>query len=223
MSCFLWSINETGILQDFHRYLREGYYPFFKLFTLETEKYQAIQTIVQKVIYEDIALFHALKTSSLIVIENLYKFVLSSAPGEINANKLASNLQKDFDSISNYLVYLKQAGLIRFLYSNKSGQAYLRNPTKMYPENSSLLFAAFMNVAGDNLIGKARETFAINQLQNVGIDLYYTSLGDFDCGNYIFEVGGKNKQVTPQNYVLADGILSGVSRKIPLYLLGFLQ
>lgn len=219
------SLNEINILKDFYRYLREGYYPFFNIFTLEMEKYQAIQAIVQKVIYEDIALFHSLKTSSLMTIENLYKFVLSSAPGELNANKLASNLQKDFDSISNFLLYLKQAGLIRFLYSNKAGQAYLRNPTKMYPENTNLLFAAFMNVASDNLMGKSRETFAINQLQNAGIHLYYTALGDFDCIDYVFEVGGKNKKLSSnQNtYVLADGILSGIGRKIPLYLLGFLR
>lgn len=106
------------------------------------EKFQAIQNTTQKTIYEDIALFHSLKTGTLRTIENLYKFILSSTPGELNAYKLSSNLQKDFDSISNYLDYLKQAGLIRFLYSNKSGQAYLRNPAKMYPENSNLLFAA---------------------------------------------------------------------------------
>ena len=221
-------LNEINIIKDFHRYLQVGYYPFFNIFSLDTEKFQAIHAIMQKVIYEDIALFHALKTGTLRTIEKIYKFVLSSAPGELNAYKLSNNLQKDFDSVSNYLDYLKQAGLIRFLHSNKSGQAYLRNPEKMYPENTNLLFAAFMNVSSDNLIGKARETFALNQMQNAGIDVYFTEQGDFDWLGYSLEVGGKNKtsaqlKNTKNGYILADGILTGLGRRVPLYLLGFLK
>ncbi len=215
-------------IRDFHHYLRVGYYPFFGLLTDETEKYQAIQNITQKVIYEDIALLHALKTGTLVTIENLYKFILSSAPGELNAYKLSSNLKKDFDSISNYLVYLRDAGLIRFLCSHKSGQAYLRNPEKMYPENSNLLYAAYLNVAEDNLIGKARETFALNQLQNAGYAVFFTEQGDFDCLGLRLEVGGKNKTAAQLKgldnaYVFADGLFSGVKKKLPLYWLGFLS
>ncbi len=221
------SLGEPDILKDFYRYLQIGYYPFFNTLSLDIEKSQAIQNTTQKIIYEDIALFHSLKTGTLRTIENLYKFILSTPPGELNAYKLSSNLKKDFDSISNYLEYLKQAGLIRFLYSNKSGQAYLRNPTKMYPENTNLLFASFMSISGDNLIGKARETFALNQMQNANMNVYFTEQGDFNCLDYSFEVGGKNKttaQISKINngYVLADGVLTGIGKKIPLYLLGFL-
>ncbi|MCX7115813.1 MAG: AAA family ATPase [Gammaproteobacteria bacterium] len=221
------STMPAEIIKDFHRYLQVGYYPFFGRFSEDIEKYQAIHHIVQKIIYEDIASFHALKTTSLMIIENLFKFILSSAPGELNAYKLASNLKKDFDSISNYLLYLQQAGLVRFLYSNKAGQAYLRNPTKMYPENPNLLFAAYLNMADDNLIGKARETFVLNQLQNAGIPTYFSPEGDFDCGGYLLEIGGKNKttdsiRANKQGYVFADGILTGFGKKLPLYLLGFL-
>ena len=222
------TIELPGIIKDFHRYLNVGYYPFFGIFTDDIEKYQAIQHIVQKVIYEDIALFHSLKTSSLTTIDNLYKFILSSAPGEVNAYKLSSNLKKDFDSISNYLSYLQEAGLVRFLYSNKSGQAYLRNPAKMYPENSNLLYAAYLNIADDNLIGKARETFVLNQLQNARMEVYFSEQGDFDCNGYMLEIGGKNKKTNltstiKNGYVFADGILTGFGKKLPLYLLGFLS
>lgn len=222
------SFGEIPIIQDFHRYLRVGYYPFFDIFNDDLEKYQAVQQIIQKVIYEDIALFHSLKTGSLIIIDNLYKFILSSAPGELNAYKLSSNLKKDFDTVSNYLQYLQQAGLIRFLYSNKAGQAYLRNPAKMYPDNPNLLFAAYLNIADDNLVGKSRETFALNQLQNAGFTPYFNEQGDFDCQGYILEIGGKNKTTEsirsiPKACVFADGIVSGFGKKIPLYLLGFLS
>jgi len=221
------TIDLPEIIKYFHRYLNVGYYPFFEIFSDDIEKYQAIQHIVQKIIYEDIALFHSLKTSSLLTIDNLYKFILSSAPGELNAYKLSNNLKKDFDSISNYLSYLQEAGLIRFLYSNKSGQAYLRNPTKMYPENSNLLYATYLNIADDNLIGKARETFVLNQLQNANLTVYFSEQGDFSCNDYILEIGGKNKTTATVNlikngYVFADGLLTGFGKKLPLYLLGLL-
>lgn len=215
-------------IKAFHDYLRVGYYPFFGLLRDETEKYQAIRNITQKVIYEDIAMLHSLKTGTLVTIENLYKFILGSAPGELNAYKLSSNLKKDFDSISNYLVYLRDAGLIRFLCSNKSGQAYLRNPEKMYPENSSLLYSAYLNVAEDNLIGKACETFALNQLQNAGLEVFFTEHGDFECQEMLLEIGGKNKSAMAlkgfdNGWVFADGILAGFGKKLPLYWLGFLS
>lgn len=215
-------------IQDFHRYLQVGYYPFFNIFRDDMEKYQAIHNITQKVIYEDIALLHSLKTGTLVVIENLYKFILTSAPGEVNAYKLSSNLQKDFDSISNYLMYLRDAGLIRFLVSNKSGQSYLRNPEKMYPDNSNLLYTAYLNTANDNLLGKSRETFTLNQLQNANYPVFFTDQGDFECQGIILEVGGKNKSEDQikhlkNAYVFSDGILSHTKKKLPLYWLGFLS
>lgn len=85
-----------------------------------------------------------------------------------------------------------------------------------------------MNISDDNLIGKVRETFVLNQLQNAGLIAYFTNLGDFECAGYNFEIGGKNKNVDQvkslkQGYVFADGILTGIGRKLPLYLLGFLS
>ena len=109
-----------------------------------------------------------------------------------------------------------------------AADAYKLDHRRMYPENTNLLFAAFMNISNDNLLGKARETFALNQLQNAGLDVYFTTQGDFACLDYSFEVGGKHKTTTQisqanHGYVLADGILTGIGKKIPLYLLGFLS
>jgi uncharacterized protein len=215
------------ILKHFRDYLRYGYYPFFDVFTQEREKFQAIENITQKTIYEDIGTLHALKTPSLNLIEKLYKFILNSAPGELSAYKLASNLGKDFETISNYLLYLEQAGLLRSIYPKKTGQAFLRNPVKIYPENTNMQYAAYLPLAEDNRTGKVRETFVINQLQNAKLSVYYSKTGDFLVDDYVFEVGGKNKtqqQIKNQNhaFILMDGILTGSIKTIPLYLLGFL-
>ncbi len=148
------SIDDNKILKYFQEYLRVGYYPFFSLFSQDREKFQAIENTTQKTIYEDIGTLHSLKTSSLQVIEQLYKFVINSAPGELSAYKLASNLGKDFESITTYLRYLQEAGLIRYIYSKSSGNAALRNPMKMYPENTNLIYAAYLPLFQDKVIGK---------------------------------------------------------------------
>lgn len=170
---------------------------------------------------------HLLKTPTLSLIEKLYKFVISSPPGELSAYKLASTLGKDFENISDYIKYLEQAGLIRFLFSTKTGKAFLRNPIKIYPENTNLVYASYLPIAGDTVKGKVRETFVINQFQNTDHRVFYSEEGDFNVNDIVFEVGGKNKTIKQikrhkQAYVLADNILTGSKRIIPLYLLGFL-
>jgi len=218
---------DDQILKHYQEYLRVGYYPFFSSFTQEREKFQAIENTTQKTIYEDIGTLHALKTPTLLLIEQLFKFVINSAPGELSAYKLAHNLGKDFESITTYLRYLQEAGLIRFIYSQSTGHAALRKPVKMFPENTNLIFASYLPVKQDKVIGKIRETFVINQLQNANLSVFYSEKGDFKVEDFIFEVGGSSKtskqiKGLENSYILADGILVGRSRQIPLYLLGFL-
>ena len=138
----------------------------------EREKFQAIENATQKTIYEDIATLHSLKTPTLQLIEKLYKYIINSEPGEISAYKLANTLAKSFESISEYLRILEQAGLVRALYPKKSGKAYLRNPIKMYPENTNLIYASYLPQTENTTIGKVRETFVINQLQNIEAPIY---------------------------------------------------
>ncbi len=217
----------TGMLKHFGDYLKLGYYPFFTGYSQDRDKFQSLDNSVQMTIYEDIATLHSLKTSSLNVIEQLYKFVLNSSPGELSASKLSNALGKDFDSISTYLKYLEQAGLIRFIYPGSSGQAALRNPIKMYPENTNSIHAAYLPLAHDQIKGKIRETFFVNQTQNAELSTFYSNVGDFKIDEYIFEVGGKSKnkrQIKNEKnaFVLSDDILIGSKGVIPLYLFGFL-
>jgi predicted AAA+ superfamily ATPase len=219
--------EDSKILKHFQEYLRVGYYPFFSLFSQEKDKFQAIENTTQKTIYEDIGTLHTLKTPTLSLIEQLFKFVINSPPGELSAYRLASNLGKDFESISTYLRYLQEAGLIRFIYPPTSGNAALRNPIKMFPENTNLIFSTYLPLSQDKVLGKIRETFVINQLQNAEQTVFYSDKGDFKINDMIFEVGGvkkSGKQIkgVSNAYILADGILVGAERQIPLHLLGFL-
>lgn len=221
------SLDVQQVLKHFNTYIKIGYYPFFQGFTQDHERFQSLENAVQMTVYEDIGTLHSLKTTSLSIIEKLFKFVINSCPGELNASKLAKILGKDFETVSNYLRYLQQAGLIRFIYTSSSGQASLKNPIKMYPENTNLIHMAYTALVPDQARGKVRETFIVNQIQNIGIPIYHSKKGDFKIKDSIFEVGGKNKNTKqikgePNGFVIADDILVGTKQTIPLYLFGLL-
>lgn len=220
-------IDAPQILKYFREYIRIGYYPHVREIELDTDRYQSIENIVQKTIYEDIAVLHSLKTPTLRLIERLFKYVINSQAGELSVTKLSNRLGKDFDSISNYLSFLDQAGLVHFLYPKKSGHAYLRNPVKILPDNPNLIYAHDMPQALDSVDGKVRETFFVSQLRNSGHDVYYCNVGDYEVEGVSFEIGGKNKtnkQIKGKKdaCVLKDGILIGEKSMIPLFLMGML-
>ena len=221
-------IHISQILKHFKTYLKIGYFPFFERFSDHAQIFQAIENIVQKTIYEDIATLHSIKTPTLLLIEKLYKYVIHSQPGEFSAYKLASALLKDYESITTYLHYLENAGLTLALHKKQVGKAYLRNPIKIYPENSNLIYASYLAQPQDMLLGKARETFVINQLQNAHISAYYSESGDFEIEDTILEIGGKNKTRKQfkgklNSYIFSDNLLIGTKDKLPLYLLGFIS
>ena len=67
----------------------------------------------------------------------------------------------------------------------------------------------------------------VNQIQNIGEAIYYSTIGDFKIKDYIVEIGGKNKsskQIKNEEkaFIVADDVLTGSKNIIPLYLFGFL-
>lgn len=215
------------VLRLFKEYLKRGYYPFSKKLTNDTDFYQALQQAAQKALYEDITSVHSLKTPTLMVLEKLYKYVLSITPGELSVNKLASVLRKDFNNVSDYLKMLEQSGLIRFLFSEQQGKAMLRNPIKIFPDNPNLIYSQLMESSDVAQLGMIRESFSLCHLQNAKVPVAYGIQGDFAAGEYVLEIGGKNKGTSQidaleQGRVLKEGVLTGFGRVRPLYLLGFL-
>ena len=220
-------IKVKQVLKHFREYLQSGYYLFSKNLTLEYDKFQAIENISQKSIYEDIGLLHELKTASLYYIEKTYKYILNSMPGELNTNKLAGLVGKSHDQITNYLMWLEQAGLINSLQSNKSGKAFLKAAQKLLPENTNLMYAAYLPQIENEMIGKVRESFVVNQFRNAKYKTFYSKIGDIEVDDFFFEIGGKNKSGTQlkgkkHGFVIADDILVGDKHTIPLYLFGLL-
>ena len=96
----------------------------------------------------------------------------------------------------------------------------LTNPDKVLLNNTKLSF-----ILGEHPnIGRARETFYVNQLKAVS-NLSLANQGDFIVDIYTFEVGGNRKAFDqikdiPNSFVVSDDLEIGLKYKIPLWLFG---
>ncbi len=215
-----------SILKDFNEYLTTGYYPFFKETGSRQLYFQQINNIIDKIIYEDIASSYSLKTQNLVIFKQILCFLATISPGEINVNKLASSLEKNHATISEYLNILEEASLIRFLPIGKAGHSLIRRAKKVFLDNTNLAQAINNNLGGTIDKGTTRELFVLNQLQNAGYIPIYASGGDLSVNGYTFEIGGKNKDKRQikgikKSYLVLDDIIVADKNKIPLYLFGF--
>lgn len=220
-------VGQRNTLKDFHDYLERGYYPFFRESEHPAVYNQQLNTILDKIIYEDIASFYKLKTQNLAVFKHLLSFLATSKPGELNVNKLAHSLGKNHATIGEYLEILQETGVVRFLSTQKTGHALIRNAKKVFLDNTNLYASLRHSLAVPTEIGTVRELFLLNQLQNAGLAPTYSSQGDFELNGMMFEVGGRNKSRKPlapkkHSYLVLDNILSAQKGVIPLYVFGFL-
>ena len=219
--------QNNRLLKYFRQYLGRGYYPFFGQTGDEASYFYKIQNMIDKSIYEDIGGSYNLKTVNLITFKQILQFLVTINPGEVNINKLAKSLGRNFATIAEYVEILKESGLVRYLMSDRSGHAMVRRAEKIYPDNPDLVLAWNKDLGKKVSEGMLRELFVLNQLQNSGNKPSFTSTGDFALGRKVIEVGGKNKdkhQISghPDSYLVLDNILTAEKGKIPIYLFGFL-
>jgi hypothetical protein len=119
---------------------------------------------------------------------------------------------------------LHQANIIKLLHADKEKLNYLKKPEKIFLENTN-----FMYLFSENKIntGSLRETFFFNQLAQCH-QVTASIWGDFMVDeNYIFEVGGPNKNFqqikrVPNSYLAVD-VQNGTGNKVPLWLFGMLK
>ena len=82
--------NIRGINGLFKQYLKTGYYPLRASLTSDDEFYRALMASIEKVIFNDIASYYSLKTTTLNIFKKILYFVTSIPPGKINPNALWS-------------------------------------------------------------------------------------------------------------------------------------
>ena len=213
---------DIDIKKHFTRYLKSGYYPFFK--EAGRKYHDRIASIVNQVIEVDLPPIFNIDYSAVRQIKKLLSLISRISPFSPNISKLSGNLGMSRNSLLQYIDYLDQSDLINTLKSHKKSDSVLAKPDKIYLENTNIAHALALT---DVSIGTAREIFVRNALS-----VYHTcstpAAGDVMVDDsYIFEIGGPNKNYKqifniPNAYLVKDIYKNYNSDAIPMWMLGML-
>jgi predicted AAA+ superfamily ATPase len=210
------------IPQLFEKYLKYGYYPFFRM---GTELYfSRLLEATLLVLEMDIGPFEEISYKTIRSMKKLLYIISESVPFIPNISKLAEKLEMSRNTVLKILDMLQQAQILNLLYQSVHGISFLQKPEKIYLQNPNLAYALS---ATEPNVGNLRETFFMNQLR-VGHQVTLPKFGDFMVDDrYVFEIGGPNKtsqqiKGVPNGYLALDQIKIGSGNKIPLWLFGFL-
>lgn len=216
--------NITAEVKPFHfidDYLRNGYYPFFKENLADYDK--KLRQVIDLALTVDLAAAYDIPYSSIGKISQLLSVIATSVPFKPDVTGLSAQLGIDRNTFIKYLGHLEDIDIVKRLYSSAEGMGIMRKPDKIYLNNTNLMWAIGRNAPER---GNLRETFFLNQLSAVD-QVSYPSSGDFMCGPYTFELGGKTKKKKQienlsNAFVVKDDIEIGNGNTLPLWLFGFL-
>jgi len=208
-------------LEYFSEYLEKGYYPFY--FHNQVSYLQQLNAVVNLTIDVDFVSLGLVKSSFTHKLKKLLNILCYSKPFELNVTKVAANIEVSRNTLYAYLQHLDRGALLNVVYDNKKGISSLSKPEKLYLNNTNLFYTLCTN----SEIGTLRETFFTNQVK-VKHSMTSTNKGDFIVDdNLTFEIGGKSKKFKqikdiPDSYIVIDTDTTQNTKKIPLWLFGFL-
>ena len=217
----------TKILAQFQDYNRFGCYPFFRDQPDTMQFLHLLEQSMHTAIEGDLLAIHpSLTGASAAKLKKLLAIMARSVPFCPDLRGLKQLLDiGDERTLKLYLIYLEQAGLLRQLSGSSRGLRALEKPEKIYLDNPNQMHA--LHPAGPVDVGTRRETFAAMMLA-YGHRLVVPDTGDFLVDDTVtIEVGGRNKNTSQLRgrrnaWLAVDEIETGVSRRIPLWYLGFL-
>lgn len=209
--------DAIDILTLFKEYLKKGYYPFAMENLYETRLKQVINSTLEV----DIPQYAKMNIATGRKLKQLLGIVARSVPFKPNMSTLATGLDTSRNSVSDFFVYLEEAGMIAQLRDNTEGVRGLGKVDKVYLDNTALIY----NLADEEAdVGNVRETFFYNQMR-INHKVLTSDVADFTIGDYTFEVGGKNKKQkqiegVDNAYIVKDDIARGYLNVIPLWMFG---
>ena len=212
-------ISRVKVLKYFDKYLREGYYPYYK--EAGNDYLMRVGEVARLVIDNDIPSVEDITYATAQKIKTLLMVIAGNVPLEPNISKLSSQLESTRDQTLKMLYLLDRADLLLLLTEKLKNYKHLTSPEKIYLNNTNLMYA----LSGKISEGTVRETFFANQVGAVTA-LTMLKRGDFMAdGKYLFEVGGSSKtfdQIAgiPDSYLAIDDIETGTGNRIPLWVFG---
>lgn len=209
------------VLLHFERYVKEGYYPFYRDETMNYN--ERLSQVIDTIIFNEIPAVSNLEYESVYKIKPLLAVLAQQNPYTLNISALGKSLSASRNVLLKLLDLLSKAALIRRLYAESDDWGQINKPEKILFDNTNLMYALSPNAD----TGTLRETFCASMLAK-GHKIAMPQKGDIVADKkYLFEVGGKSKgfgQIADElnSYVVADDIDMGFGNKIPLWLFGFL-
>lgn len=204
----------------FSKYLREGYYPFFR----EGNYSMRLNGVIKQIVEDDIPKFAEIEIASVQKLKKLLYVLAQSVPFKPNYSKLERDLCISRNTLPQYLLYLEKAGLIGVLREKASGIKLLEKIEKLYLSNPNEAYVLSESLPD---IGTIRETIFFAWMR-VGHFVSSSQVSDFEVDGMTFEIGGKNKGKkqlvtlpSDKSFVVKDDVEYAFQNNIPLWMFGF--
>ena len=214
--------KDLKIIPLFKRYLKSGYYPFYK----KSPKHftDRLTEVVNTVLSVDLPTVEGITPPTVRKARKMLMVLAKSCPQQPNMSELYRQLETERNMGLRLLEALERAELFAAVDARSLKLKHLSRPEKIFLGDTNLMDAL---VPQPNA-GAMRETFFVNQLRASGHSLQVPSKGDFIVDeSSLFEVGGEGKgfgqiKDVADSYVVNDDVEIGIGNKIPLWLFGFL-
>ncbi|MBP5420390.1 MAG: ATP-binding protein [Bacteroidales bacterium] len=213
--------DKVKIQPLFEKYLKCGYYPFYKRDAVGYDF--RLQSVIRQILNEDLPAVEEVTYPTIQKVERMMMILAERVPQTPNMAELFRQLETNREQGLRMLGFLERAGILNLLCSESKNMKQLAKPDKILPNNTNIMYA--LSIVADK--GTLREAFFFNQLSNVA-NVVYPKRGDFYVDNmYLFEVGGKNKTFeqikdVPNSYLAVDDTEVGHHNRIPLWTFGLL-
>jgi len=214
--------KDVKIIPLFKRYLKSGYYPFYK----KSPKHftDRLTEVVNNVLSVDLPAVEGVTPPTVRKARKMLMVLAKSCPQQPNMSELYRQLETERNMGIRLLEALERAELFTGIDSGALKLKHLSRPEKIFLGDTNLMSA----LVPQPDVGALRETFFVNQLRASGHSLMAPAKGDFIVDDAsLFEVGGDTKgfgqiKDIEDSYVVNDDTEIGVGNKIPLWLFGLL-
>lgn len=213
--------KKVKIAPLFEAYLRHGYYPFYR--DAGNDFSVRLRETVAVTIDDDLPAVENVSYETIQKVKRLLMIICENVPFEPNMSDLWKQLATNNELGLRMLYALDKAQILSLLTEKAKSYKYLYKPEKIFLNNTNLMHALCPKVD----VGNKRETFFQNQLAVTG-DVNAPRKGDFLIdGQFLFEVGGKNKTFdqikdVPDSFLAVDETEIGYGNRIPLWMFGLL-